>query len=318
MLMIFHILLVIWLCLKEIRHIELYNASPNEVDYKILVKTALLIANYKNSRPLVVTTGFPFSTYQVNKMIAKELIQKNHTIEFDMSPFSSKGKNEINVEVVNVEVIPEMLGNIVALRKSEINATGNFFVVSLGYGTCETVLSTENGIVQRTATSVNGLQYAVDLFTKELSLQYYLGMKNEKQIEVAFMNSYIILDRKKIDILDVRRKVLSMYYKDVISPTLKRVFTDADFTKSNKMYITGGGALFLELVESFYHEFESILHIEVVENPLTLTSLGYCLHSMQINGGDAKTAVGIDIGNSNTVVTQFEDINIETGDLRFK
>ena len=63
---------------------------------------------------------------------------------------------------------------------------------------------------------------------------------------------------------------------------------------------------------------EGILNIEVVDNPLTLTSVGYCLHSAQINGGDVNTAVGIDIGNSNTVITQYEDINIESGNLRFK
>lgn len=294
------------------------NASPREVDYQILFKTSLLLANYKNTRPLVVTTGFPFSTIQVNKELAKNLLKGKHTIDFDMSPFSPKGRTELKTEVLNLEVLPEMMGNIVALRKGETKATGNFFVISLGYGTCETVLSTENGIIQRTSTSISGLQYAIDLFVKELSLQYYLGLKNEKQIEVAFMNNYIMLDRKKVDIVDIRRKVLNMYYKDVISPTLRRVFTDADFTRASKMYITGGGALFTDLVENFYKEFESILHIEVVENPLTLTSIGYCLHSVEVNGGDMKSAVGIDMGNSNTVVTQFEDVSVEAEDLRFK
>ena len=294
------------------------NAAPTEIDYQILFKTALLLAAYKNNRPLVVTTGFPFSTYQVNKNIASELLRKTHRIDFDMSPFTSKGRTEMNVDVVSVEILPEMMGNIVALRQGDIKATGNFFVISLGFGTCEAVLSTENGIVQRTAISIQGLQYAIDLFIKELGLQYNLGLKNMKQIEQAFMNNFIMLDRKKIDILDIRRNVLNMYYRDVISPNLRRVFTDADFTKSSQMYITGGGALYMELVENFYKEFEGILNIEVVPNPLTLTSVGYCLHSVHVNGGDVNTAVGIDIGNSNTVITQYEDVNIESGNLRFK
>lgn len=294
------------------------NAAPSEVDYKILFEAALLLAAYKNNRPMFVTTGFPFSTFQVNKHMASDLLQKTHTIAFDMSSFTGKGRTEMKVDVVTVELLPEMMGNIVALRQGETKASGNFFVISLGYGTCEAVLSTENGIVQRTAISINGLQYAIDLFIKELGLQYNLGLKNEKQIEQAFMNNFIMLDRKKIDILDIRRKVLNMYYRDVISPNLRRIFTDADFTKSSKMFITGGGALYMELVENFYKEFEGILNIEVVENPLTLTSVGYCLHSAQVNGGDINTAVGIDIGNSNTVVTQYEDVNIESGDLRFK
>ena len=294
------------------------NAAPNELDYQILVKTALLVAAYKNSRPMVVTTGFPFNTYQVNSSVAVEMLQGTHRIEYDMSTFTSKGRTEMNVEVVSVDILPEMMGNIIALRQGEAKATGNFFVVSLGYGTCEAVLSTENGIVQRTAISVNGLQYAIDLFIKELGRQYSLGFKNEKQIEQAFMNNFIMLDRKKVDILELRRNVLNMYYRDVLSPCMRKVFTDADFTKASKMYITGGGALYMDLVENFYKEFEGILNVEVVDNPLTLTSIGYCINSAQKNGGDVSSAVGIDIGNSNTVITQYEDVNVESGNLRFK
>jgi actin-like ATPase involved in cell morphogenesis len=99
---------------------------------------------------------------------------------------------------------------------------------------------------------------------------------------------------------------------------MRKVFTDADFTKASKMYITGGGALYMDLVENFYKEFEGILNVEVVDNPLTLTSIGYCINSAQKNGGDVSSAVGIDIGNSNTVITQYEDVNVESGNLRFK
>ena len=294
------------------------NAAPTEIDYQILFQAALLLASYKNNRPLFVTTGFPFSTYQVNKSVALDLLQKTHKIDFDMSPFSSKGRTEMNVDVVSVEILPEMMGNIIALRKGEAKAKGNFFVISLGYGTCEAVLSTENGIVQRTAVSINGLQYAIDLFIKDLGRQYSLGLKNEKQIEQAFMSNFIVLNRSKIDILDIRRTVLNMYYKDVISPNLRRIFTDADFAKAEKMYITGGGALYMELVENFYKEFEDILSVEVVSNPLTLTSTGYCIHSVLANGGDTDSAVGIDIGNSSTVISQYDDANPGAVDLKFR
>lgn len=294
------------------------NAAPSEIDYQILFQAALLLVSHKNNRPLTVTTGFPFGTYQVNKSVAPDLLQKTHKIDFDMSTFSTKGRSEIKVEVSSVEILPEMVGNIIALRKGETKATGNFFVISLGYGTCEAVLSTENGIVQRTAVSINGLQYAIDLFIKELGRQYSLGLKNEKQMEQAFMSNFIVLNRQKIDILDIRRNVLNMYYKDVISPNLRRIFTDADFAKADKMYITGGGALYMELVENFYKEFEEVLNVEVVANPLTLTSVGYCLHSAQVNGGDVNSAVGIDIGNSSTVITQYEEVENQTANLKFK
>ena len=198
-----------------------------------------------------------------------------------------------------------MLGNITALREGEAKLQGDFFVVSLGYGTCEAVLSTEAGIVQRTATSVIGLQYAIELFVRELSKSHYLGLKTKKQLDTAFQKDFVILDRKKVNITELRRKVLHRYYNDIIEPAM-RFFTDEDFDKAHSMYITGGGALYTDLVEEFTNEFDELCKVKVVDEPLTLTSRGYCLNSMKINS-NKKFAAGLDIGNSNTVITQFEE-----------
>ncbi len=283
------------------------NSSPQELDYLLFLQAGLLLSNYNNQRPITLTTGFPFSTYQINRELAKEIVRKEHHIEYDASTFSNQRRLMMDVEVAKVDILSEMQGNITALRKGDHKASGDFFVVSLGYGTFEAVFSTENGIVQRTAVSTIGLQYAIDQFIRELSKSHYLGLKTKKQIDSAFQNDYIVLNRRKFDIKDIRKRVLNQYYEDIISPALLRAFNDNDFARANNFYITGGGALYSDLIDKFYSEFDDIIQMTVVNNPLTLTSLGYCLNSLEINGNDKETAVGLDIGNSNTVLTQFEE-----------
>ncbi len=283
------------------------NSSPNEIDYHLFLYASLLLANFNHPRPITLTTGFPFSTYQINRNFAKNFIQKDHLIEYEASTFSEHGRSRINAEIQNVEILSEMQGNIIALRKGEQKVKGSFFMISLGYGTCEAVLSTEDGIVQRTAISVMGIQYALDLFINELSKEHYLGLKTKKQVDMSFQNDFIILNRKKVDIRDLKKRVLKQYYKDIVSPSLARAFNDTDFSKSVIMYITGGGALFKELTDSFMAEFDGIITVQVVDDPLTLTSRGYCLNSLEISNQNKAAAVGLDIGNSNTVLSQFNE-----------
>jgi len=283
------------------------NSSPNDLEYKLIMQSALLLANQSYNRPLVLTTGFPYSTHQINKSNAKKFLESIHRIEYDASTFGDQKRAVKVVEVTQAEILPEMMGNVVGLRKGDYQADGSFFAVSLGFGTFEAALSTPNGIVQRTTVSKMGIQYAVDLFTSEMAKDYYLGLKSKKQLDVVFQKDFIVLNRTKIDITKIKAQVLTQYYQDIISPSLRNAFNDSDFALSDKMYITGGGALYGDLIDCFYNEFRDIVDVEVVHNPLTLTSQGYCLHSLDISQGNKVGAIGIDVGNANTVVTQFED-----------
>jgi len=282
------------------------NSSPRELDYNLFLKAGILLATHTNNRPLTITTGFPFSTYQIYKDLAIDSIKNLGNIDFNQKTYSENERATIKPNIQNVEILPEMIGNIIALRVGEQVKEGNFFVVSLGYGTCEAVLSTESGIVHRTSVSINGMQYAVEMLMRALSTKYYLGFKTEKHIDMLFRNDYIILDRKRINIVEVRKAVLHRYYKEVVSPVLRKSFRDSDFEIANRIYLTGGGALFPELVEEFENEFNDIAAVEVVNNPLTLTSEGYSFNSIMLANGDKSTAIGLDIGNANTVLTQYE------------
>jgi plasmid segregation protein ParM len=285
------------------------NGEPEELDYRLLMKAALLLAVQKKGNPLTVTSGFPFSTYLLYKDKAKELLSKQHTIEFDTSTFSGGGKKKLVVEVENSYIMPEAVGCALGLR-SQGKASGNFFIISLGYGTCEAILSTENGLVQRSSLSTFGLRFAVKLLEAELTKNYYLDLKNEHQIDSAFRQGFIFLNRKRVDITELRKNVLKQYYNDVLSPGLRKAFDDNDFSKANSMYLAGGGALYNDLVEEFKTEFEGISEVKVPENAPFLAAIGYCYNSLKANGGDAGRAVGIDVGNSTTVLCTFYNENV--------
>ena len=288
------------------------NSAPDELDYHVLLKSGLLIANQRLGNPLTVTTGFPFSTFQLYKELAANLINSGHVVEYDSATYGGGAKKNVQVDIDSVQVIPEVIGCAIALRKGITKASGNFFVMSLGYGTLEGLLSTEGGIVQRTSLSTYGLRYAVNLLEKELAKQYYLELKTEHQIDAAFQKGVIFLNRKRIDIKGLRDKVLRQYYEDVISPAMRKAFNDNDFTLSQEMFLAGGGALYPELVNCFKEEFQDILELQVAHEPQSLASRGYCINSSQLNGGVKSTAVGLDIGNATTIVSMFDENNLSS------
>lgn len=288
------------------------NSAPDELDYHLLLKSGMLIANQKLGNPLTVSTGFPFSTFQLYKEVAANLINKQHVVEYDAATYGGGAKKNVQVEIDNVQVIPEVIGCAIALRKGIQNAKGNFFVMSLGYGTLEGLLSTEGGIVQRTSLSTYGLRYAVNLLEKELAKTYYLELKTEHQIDAAFQKGVIFLNRKRIDIQGIRDKVLKQYYEDVISPAMRKAFNDNDFTVSHNMYLAGGGAMYPTLVDCFKAEFQDILELAVAHEPQSLASRGYCINSAQLNGGVKSNAVGLDIGNATTIVSVYDENNLSS------
>ena len=72
--------------------------------------------------------------------------------------------------------------------------------------------------------------------------------------------------------------------------------------------------MYTELVTLFIEEFQDILDVIVYPEPYLCASEGYCLNSVSMvpssNTLELKeniTYVGIDLGNSNTVVTIYND-----------
>lgn len=282
------------------------NSSPEETDYQILLQSALLLASKYVKEPMVITTGFPFSTFNLNKEVAKEYIRSMESIVYDSRPFGGPDHQIYQTSVNRVEIIPELIAGIIAMRGRELQKTGNFFMVSLGYGTIEIGLSTDGGIIQRTEATGPGLRYAVDWAMKEMMQNYYVGLRTEHQFDYAFQRGHITTNRKRIDLSEIRQRALHHYYKDVVSPLMRNRWEDEDFNRANSIILVGGGALYPELLNHFTDEFNNFVNIEVADDPTSVASRGYCIRSSNIAGGGTEAAVGIDIGNAHTTVSVFD------------
>lgn len=282
------------------------NSAPSDLDYQLLAKAGLLLASGGKSGELVITTGFPSAVYEYYKNKAEDFFSiKDIIIAYNGDPLYGGELNKTQITIKHLNIMSEIAGCIQAIRNSAPSENdANFFVVSLGYGTAETALSTEAGPIARTCLSMPGIRRAVSGLQDELSNNFYLGMKNEHMINQSFQKGEIVIERKRKDLTNIRRNQLTNYYEEVLSPAMKKVFTDADFEKASKIYLVGGGALYRELVEMFEREFDGILEVIVPGYAENAASLGYLYKSIKWTGPEfTHQAVGLDIGNAYTVVT---------------
>ena len=287
---------------------KVINCAPNDTDYQVLLKTALYLTNgLTNKRPISLTTGFPFSTFKMNEKHSVKLIKGIGEIDIDTRPFGGLGNESIIPQIFSVNTMPELIASTLAVRSENENINGGLFIVSLGYGTLEIGMSTDSGFIQRTFNSNSGIRYAVKSAMQKLEEEYYLGLRNEHQFDSSFRDGHIILQRKRVDLTEIRREALKEYYRDIVSPLIKNTWTDDDFQKAKALVLVGGGALYTELVNEFYEEFDGILSIVIPDDPLTMASRGYKINSQKIVKENELNRdvipVGIDIGNANTVIT---------------
>jgi hypothetical protein len=287
---------------------KIINSSPEDLDYQLLINAALLLVSDKVDQPITLTVGFPYGTYRIYKEKALAYLKRSHRVEYDSSVFSSGGsKKTAVIEIADVDVVPEIVGCTIALRKGEEKAEGSFFVLSCGFGTFESVLSTDDGIIEQTMISTHGLKYAINIVLNELEKSNYLEFRNAHLLDDAFQKGYIILNRKNIDLREIRKNAIKAYYNEVISPNLRNVITDANLMKTNKIYLCGGGLYYNDLVDCFNKEFGDIAQLNYVADPASLAGKGYALNSLRKTGGVKQSSVGVDIGNATTVVVNFNE-----------
>jgi len=300
------------------------NPSPEDLDYKIISQSALVLASNslqndsKNGKlpKMIVTSGFPYATYQFNKDEATEYFKTEKIITYFKSDDDGSQHAEQSIVTVNsVNIIPELVGCDFALRKGDNPIDDNFIIISLGYGTCEGALSTPEGLSTRTVFSTHGISYAVNLFTQELTKHTYLQMRTEHQIDQLFTKGFMFVNRKKKDFTDEKQVALEMYYNNVVSPAIRRYISDQDFESCKRIVIAGGGALHRDLIDLFNNEFSEILNVHIYENPDKCAATGYALYSKlnyQLNEKDGVYStenddnvafLGIDIGNASTSIS---------------
>jgi plasmid segregation protein ParM len=284
------------------------NASPDQIDFEILFKSALLNCVDVVEKPFNVTLGLPYSTYNAYRQPLMRLMEQRYfTVDFNSETYKvDGGVRSVNIELKSFDVIPEIVGAMIGIKKGNVVSDTNprnFIVISLGYGTAEGGMATDDGLLQRTCFSVHGIRYVVNNLQRELNKQHYLDMKNEFQLNDSLMKGFMIASRKRIDLRDMRKEIISNYYKQVISPNFRSHFTDQDFERCTAIYLVGGGILYNDLKNEFEEEFKGFLPVEVVSEPQNVASMGYYFHSEAMSGGSPANSVGLDIGNSSTIFT---------------
>ncbi len=290
---------------------KLINSSAADIDYQLLGSTGLIVAAQGTYSNLIVTTGFPFSTYQPFRDGAVNFFKKQHSINLDTRPLGGTNSEQVKLNVQELHVMTEVEGAVKYIREGELKEKKNFILASIGYGTFELALSRQSGIVYRTAASANGIIYAIKLMAEELQKSYYYNILTDQQFERAFQRGSIIVNRRKVDLSELRDKILETYYKEVISPAIRRSITDEDFYDIDRIYIVGGGGLYPKIMEMFNTEFKDIIQVILVPSPNLAASKGYCLKSVEIakekinilEDKDSYACVGLDLGNNNTVVS---------------
>lgn len=283
------------------------NASPESLECQLLLKAALLVAGMNTDSPLIITIGLPNSTYPLYKSKAENMLKGRHLIEYDAAVYGEDEDAFVHIHVAQIEVLPEIVSCMVALRKGVSLEKGNFFVFSFGFGTLETGLSTDEGVIENAMGSAPGLHYAVNILREELQQSHDLAFQSMQQLDEAFRKGYLFVNRKKIDLKDLRKQAIQTYYTEIISPALARVVNDRNLEKTNRMFLCGGGAFYGDLVDCILEEFGDIAAIQIVDEPDTLAVKGYLMNSMRFIDDEAKVPVGVDIGNIQTRVATFEN-----------
>jgi len=281
------------------------NATPDQRDYRALLKAALLLVTQRTTGPLVVGLGFPTATMRTHASSASELLTKMDAIGFDARPIGGSATARVPLDVVSTAVISEITACDRALRDGPVRATGTHFMLSLGYGTCEAALATPTGLVQRTTVSVPGIRYAVERAMQEVSRESSLGLRTEHQFDAHFRSGRITLGRERISLVDIRKRALDSYMENVVAPAIANAWTAEDFDRAEDLYVTGGGALFPAMIDAIRAEFGASLRVHLVPDPLSHAALGYALHAARTAAPDV-TPVGIDVGNANCCVCVLE------------
>lgn len=285
------------------------NTSPQEDDFEILFNAALVLLADKIQSPYSVTLGFPFSTYNAYKSAAEQFLRKRHFVtEHDSRTFNIHGNIKKGMfDIEKFEIIPEIVGCIIGLKKIlNLSPDESFIAVSIGFGTVEGGLVTGDGLVHRTCFSSHGIRYAINNLSRELNQSYFLEMKNEHQLDDAFVKGSILANRKRIELRETRKAILHQYYKEVVSPLMKNYFTDLDLDGCGKIYLMGGGSYYQELVQLFQEEFQDFIPVEVAPSPENIASIGYLYNSLRISDNYPTKCAGIDLGNSTSIISYFE------------
>ena len=281
------------------------NAHASDLVHQLVVLVAPILATRQTVSPLVVTLGFPSNTYHTYKESASAQLMGKHVVELSNNDAEIDEVEIVEINIARVEVLPMIVSCMIALRKGPDQVSGSFAVLSLGFGTVETGLSTDNGVVTSATSSIPGLHRAVNLVRSQLEKDYDVRLDNLQQLDEAFQEGYIYINSKLIDLRAIRKQALETYYEEVVSPALHSVLNDKSLQIAKRLYLCGGGAYYTDLIACFTAEFAAKAAVHVVDKPELVASKGYLLNSLRFATDALEQAIGLDMGAIATRVATF-------------
>ncbi|MFZ9661772.1 MAG: hypothetical protein ACO29O_07835, partial [Chitinophagaceae bacterium] len=212
-----------------------------------------------------------------------------------------------NIELETFDILPELAGCVIGLKKHYKIPEENFLVISLGFGTTEMGVVNTEGLNKRTVISIPGIERCIKNLRDELEKEHFIGFMTDHQLDEAFIKGSTILNRMPINLVSIKNGILKSFYKEYISDTIKNMISDRDFDRMEKIYVCGGGVHYEELQNCFRDEFEKMIPIEFIREPDTLAAIGYYYNSLRISASPSSFAVGVDLGNSSTYICTNEE-----------
>lgn len=208
----------------------------------VLFLTAVgLFANSLN-KSFNIVTGLPTACYNVYKDQMKEKLLGKHNITFNLS----KKKEEIEIKIDNVEIVPQPYGTFI---NEFIDEKGNIIddelkylkigIIDVGFKTTDFLVVNGFDYIERLSDSIQvGISNAYRIFSDQIKLEYNFSIENYK-LDAIFKDEKLKIYGKEKDVSRIKRDSLIKLAQKIIIEA-KSLWEEKEL---DRIYITGGGGI---------------------------------------------------------------------------
>lgn len=264
--------------------------SPAGIDFQLLVRVALLLADTEGAGGVSLAVSLPLSL-SVYGDVMKKSLQGKISVEFGASQVCKEYIRR-EIDISHLQVISRLESCEAAIRLGPFREKGVFMLVNLGQRACEAAISIP-GEPFAQQFCARGIRSGIDLGVGMESLQQALfGCKTANT-----------------NVPRLREEVLLHYYEAVVSPGIRKMLSGCNDRGGLKIYLCGDGASYPELQQCFRDEFGGGFPVVVYPAPEKCASQGCCIRGQHVRQGfpGPVVAVGLDVDDRYTCVSVLRD-----------
>lgn len=260
--------------------------SPAGIDFQLLVRMALLLADTEGAGRVSLAVSLPLSLSVYGDAVKKSL-QGKISVEFGASQVCKEYIGR-EIDIAQLQIMPRLESCVEAIRRGRLQEENDFMVVSLAHGTCEAVVSVSGAPAGR-QLCVRGIRPGIDLGVGMESLQQALFGR----------------DTTNSDVPRLREEILRRYYGEVVSSGIRDILSGYNGNRRLKIYLCGDGASYPELVQCFREEFGNRFPVQVYPSPEKCASQGCNIRARTARQESLAptVAVGLDVDDRCTCVS---------------